>query len=101
MEKKMRVIQCSEITQAVRNMCIEATHFLTEDMKEALCRAQLIGKKCKGSDFASAIEMICPNRKACNVAQTLKTYNSREKDTDDESIINDMTEMFNQVKEAF
>lgn len=36
----MRVIQCSEITQAVRNMCIEATHFLTEDMKEALCRAE-------------------------------------------------------------
>lgn len=70
-------------------------------VKEALCRAQLIGKKCKGSDFSSAIEMICPNRKACNVAQTLKTFNSREKDTDDESIINDMTEMFNQVKEAF
>ena len=32
----MREVQCSEITDVIRDMCIEATHFLSEDMKCAL-----------------------------------------------------------------
>ena len=32
----MRVIQISEITKNIKEMCIEANHFLTSDMDEAL-----------------------------------------------------------------
>lgn len=35
----MRTINCSEITKAVSEMCIEANHFLSEDMKQALVKA--------------------------------------------------------------
>ncbi|MCM1104395.1 MAG: fumarate hydratase [Clostridium sp.] len=35
----MRNIQTADVTAAVRDMCIEANHFLTPDMKEALTRA--------------------------------------------------------------
>ncbi|MCM1538096.1 MAG: fumarate hydratase [bacterium] len=35
----MRTIQTADVTAAVREMCIEANHFLTPDMKEALTRA--------------------------------------------------------------
>lgn len=32
----MRTIQVSEVTQNIKEMCIEANHFLTKDMKTAL-----------------------------------------------------------------
>ncbi len=32
----MRELNCEQITRCVRDMCIEATHFLSEDMKAAL-----------------------------------------------------------------
>lgn len=32
----MRTVQVSEVTQNIKEMCIEANHFLSEDMKEAL-----------------------------------------------------------------
>ena len=32
----MREISCQEIEKTVRDMCIQATHFLSEDMAEAL-----------------------------------------------------------------
>ncbi len=35
----MRTIQASEITETIKEMCIEANHFLTQDMAEAMCRA--------------------------------------------------------------
>ena len=35
----MREINVSEITENIKEMCIEATHFLSEDMKEALYSA--------------------------------------------------------------
>ena len=35
----MRTLDVSEITRAVREMCIEANHFLSEDMKCAMQRA--------------------------------------------------------------
>lgn len=35
----MRTIQASEITETIKEMCIEANHFLTRDMAEAMRRA--------------------------------------------------------------
>ena len=35
----MKTIECARITETVREMCIEATHFLTSDMEAALNRA--------------------------------------------------------------
>ena len=32
----MKTITCQEITENIREMCIEATHFLSDDMKQAL-----------------------------------------------------------------
>ena len=36
----MRTIQVTDITEQIKGMCIEANHFLTDDMKEALVNAQ-------------------------------------------------------------
>lgn len=36
----MRIIEASQITDTIKEMCIEANHFLSEDMKEALENAQ-------------------------------------------------------------
>ena len=36
----MRTVHVNEIIKNVKEMCIEANHFLTEDMKEALAKAQ-------------------------------------------------------------
>lgn len=46
----MRVVTCDEITKTMKEMCIEASHYLTDDMKDALCKAKNdekseIGKK--------------------------------------------------------
>ena len=38
-EKAMRNISVKEITQNIKEMCIEANHFLSPDMKEAMCEA--------------------------------------------------------------
>lgn len=35
----MREVKCSEIIENIREMCIEATHFLSDDMKCALAKA--------------------------------------------------------------
>lgn len=35
----MRELQVAEITRAIREMCIEANHFLAPDMQQAFCRA--------------------------------------------------------------
>ena len=36
----MRTIDVSRVTAALKDMCIEANHFLTEDMKQALCNSK-------------------------------------------------------------
>ena len=36
----MRTIDVSIVTAALKDMCIEANHFLTEDMKQALCNSK-------------------------------------------------------------
>lgn len=38
-EKQMRTVQVSEITENIKEMCIEANHTLTEDMEQALNHA--------------------------------------------------------------
>ena len=35
----MRDVNVSEITKNIKEMCIEANHFLSDDMKEVFCRA--------------------------------------------------------------
>lgn len=35
----MRTINVSVVTEAIAEMCVEANHFLTEDMRDALCAA--------------------------------------------------------------
>ena len=35
----MKTITCQEITENIREMCIEATHFLSDDMKQALIKS--------------------------------------------------------------
>ena len=49
----MRTIEVSQVTQAIRDMCIEANHFLSEDMREAFEKAvkqeeSPVGKKVLG-----------------------------------------------------
>lgn len=51
--KNMREINVNEITHNIKEMCIEATHFLTDDMKEALYSSKEketspVGKKILG-----------------------------------------------------
>ena len=36
----MKTIEVSKVTDTIKEMCIEANHFLSSDMKEALCREQ-------------------------------------------------------------
>ena len=36
----MRTINCADITAAVKEMCYEACHYLTPDMKDALVKAE-------------------------------------------------------------
>lgn len=38
--RKMREIEVREITENIKEMCIEAVHFLTDDMKEAMLSAK-------------------------------------------------------------
>ena len=49
----MREIQVSQITETVKKLCIDANHFLSPDMEEALIKAQSaeeseLGKKIFG-----------------------------------------------------
>ena len=41
----MRTVQASEITKNIREMCIEANHFLSSDMKEVFDQALGINRK--------------------------------------------------------
>lgn len=47
----MRTIEVGQITEIIKEMCIEANHFLSGDMKEALCNAQ----KTEGSSLGRQI----------------------------------------------
>ena len=40
----MRTVQASEITKNIREMCIEANHFLSDDMKKVFNESEKIGR---------------------------------------------------------
>ncbi len=52
----MRTLKVSEITEAVKEMCIEANHFLTEDMKCALERAALTEESILGRQILEQLQ---------------------------------------------
>lgn len=58
----MRTVQVSEVTQAIREMCIEANHFLTEDMKNALEDA------CEKEQAPLGKQILCQLQENLNIA---------------------------------
>lgn len=57
---KLREVDVSEITQAIKEMCIEANHFLSKDMEDALYKA----KNSEETDLGKQVlEKLCENMK--------------------------------------
>jgi len=52
----VRAITVSEITSNIKEMCIEANHFLTEDMRERLCLAKENEKSVLGRQILGQLE---------------------------------------------
>ncbi len=52
----MRTIDVSEVTAALKDMCIEANHFLTDDMKQALCNAKDTEKSPLGKQIIGQLQ---------------------------------------------
>ena len=52
----MRTIETAKITEAIREMCIEANHFLSEDMKAALCHAQETEESSLGKQILGQLQ---------------------------------------------
>ena len=58
----MRTIQVSEVTQNIKEMCIEANHFLTKDMKNALEDA------CEKEEAPLGKQILCQLQENLNIA---------------------------------
>ena len=58
----MRTIQVSEVTQNIKEMCMEANHFLTKDMKTALENA------CKKEKAPLGKQILCQLQENLNIA---------------------------------
>lgn len=52
----MRTIELEKITETIREMCIEANHFLTEDMKQALVSAKENEKSALGKQILDQLQ---------------------------------------------
>ncbi len=52
----MRTIELSQITENIKEICIEANHFLTEDMKDAMCNAQNTEKSDLGKQILGQLQ---------------------------------------------
>ena len=52
----MRTIQVSDITKNIKEMCIEANHFLTPDMKEALENAVQTEESSLGKQILNQLQ---------------------------------------------
>lgn len=52
----MRTLNVSEVTEQIRDMCIEANHFLTEDVKCAMARASESEKSPLGRQILEQLE---------------------------------------------
>ena len=52
----MKTIEVSRITETIKEMCIEANHFLSDDMKEALCHAQETEESALGRQILGQLQ---------------------------------------------
>lgn len=52
----MREISCGKITETIKQMCIQATHFLSEDMEKALDRAVCEEKAALGRQVLDSLK---------------------------------------------
>ena len=52
----MRTIELEKITETIKEMCIEANHFLTEDMKQALASAKEKEKSTLGKQILGQLQ---------------------------------------------
>jgi len=52
----MRTIELERITDTIKEMCIEANHFLTEDMKQALITAKESEKSALGKQILDQLQ---------------------------------------------
>lgn len=52
----MRSINVEKITETIKEMCIEATHFLSKDMVDALANAKEKEESCLGKQILSQLE---------------------------------------------
>lgn len=52
----MRTIELEQITETIKEMCIEANHFLTEDMKQALISAKESEKSALGKQILTQLQ---------------------------------------------
>ena len=52
----MKVIEVSKVTETIKEMCIEANHFLSEDMKEALYNAQKEEESALGKQILGQLQ---------------------------------------------
>lgn len=52
----MRTIELEKITETIKEMCIEANHFLTEDMKQALASAKESEKSALGKQILDQLQ---------------------------------------------
>lgn len=54
----MRTVDVATLTQNIKEMCIEANHFLSEDMKTAFTKAGTAGKAPLGSRSCNSCSRI-------------------------------------------
>ena len=52
----MKTIEVSKVTDTIKEMCIEANHFLSSDMKNALCRAQETEESTLGKQILGQLQ---------------------------------------------
>ncbi len=55
----MRILDVSIVTQKIKEMCIEANHFLSEDMKCAMNSAMETEEASLGKQILGQLQKIC------------------------------------------
>lgn len=59
----MRTVQASEITKNIREMCIEANHFLSDDMKKVFNESVEKEESPLGKQILNQLQRILRSRK--------------------------------------
>lgn len=57
-ENKVRQIELTEVTKLIKEMCIEANHFLSKDVEDSICEAKEKEESILGKQILS---QICEN----------------------------------------